>query len=170
MNWYSVRGTVGLWMLLGAAACGSGNFSDQFAQEIQKDCIETLACGSKNQTEECVNKTASTLDKWPTAKQQQYIDNVVRCEGMNGCNYVSCTTANPMSGYAATHQPQITWECQQRVGCKVASGMVQTQDAVQVCITQLSNQLNADPNSQVTFDGRSARCAQAVGCAYNTCQ
>jgi len=169
MNWYSVRGTVGLWLLLGAAACGSGKFSEDFAQEIQKDCLETLSCVSNSSIGNCISKTGSTADKWTTDRQQEYVDTVARCEIKNGCDYVTCTTSNPNAGYAGAHQPQITYECQQRVGCKISSGQVAAPNEVQICIETLSAQLNANPASQLTFDGRSARCATAVGCAYNTC-
>lgn len=170
MNWYSVRGTIGLWVLLASAACGSGNFSDDFAQEIQKDCTESSNCAQKSNVGDCVNKTASTTDKWTTDKQQEYVDTVARCQAKSGCDYVTCTTSNPLAGYAGSHQAQITYECQQRIGCKLASGMMQSQTAVQECIDMLSAQLNGDPASQVNFDARSARCGAAVGCAYNTCQ
>jgi hypothetical protein len=170
MNWYSVRGNVGIWLLLGAAACGGGNFSDDFASEIQKDCTESLGCWQKPNVGDCVTKTAGATDRWSTDKQQAYVDTIVRCEGKRGCEYVTCTTSNPLAGYAGTHQAQITYQCQQTVGCKLAGGMSQEQSAVQKCIDELSATLNANPVSQLDFDGRSARCATAVGCAYNTCQ
>jgi hypothetical protein len=169
MNWYSVRGTVGLWFLLGAAACGSGTFSEDFAQEIQKDCLETQNCQKGNQIAECIHSTATATDKWSTNRQQFYVDTVVRCENKNGCDYVTCTTSDPTSGYAGTHLAQITWECQQRVGCKLASGQMTTPNEVQSCIDALGSSLNENPAAQVAFDGRSARCAAAMGCAYNTC-
>jgi hypothetical protein len=169
MNWYSVRVTFGLLISLGAAACGSGKFSDDFAEEIQKDCVESQSCVSRTNITECITKTGSTTDKWTTAKQQEYVDTVVRCEIKNGCDYVNCTASDPLSGYAGAHQPQIAYECQQRVGCKIASGQASAPNEVQTCIDTTSAMLNANPTAQATFDVRSVRCATAMGCAYNTC-
>ena len=170
MNWYSVRGTLGLWILLGAVACGSGKFSDDFAQEIQKDCVESWSCAQKADVAHCINGTASAADDWTTNRQQTYVDTVVRCETKSGCDYVTCTVSDPLSGYAGSHQAQITYECQQRINCKISSGQMVEPTAVQTCIAQTSSMLNADTAAQANFDGRSARCGAQVGCAYNTCQ
>jgi len=170
MNWYSVRGTLSLWILLGAAACGSGTFSEDFAQEIRKDCVESQSCVSKANVGDCITKTASTTDKWSTDRQQRYVDTVVRCETKNGCDYVTCTTSDPNAGYAGAHKAQIVYECQQKIGCRIASGQMQTQTAVDACIDELSAQLNAAPQqSQAAFEARAVRCGAQQGCAYGAC-
>jgi hypothetical protein len=155
--------------------CGSSKFSEQFAPEIERDCTETFACSTSQfmgagDVDGCVSKTGEILDESTAATQQLFVDTVERCSMNNQCPYVTCTQADPTVGYAATHQVQITFDCQQRIGCRVASGQTNSANAVADCIGTTSAALNADTGQQAAFDLKYTHCKDFMGCSYNTCQ
>lgn len=167
MNGYWLRITC-LSLLVGA--CGSGKFSEDFASEIQRDCIETLACTQEGQIEGCIVVTANNLDTASTSQQQYFVDAVYRCQGAANCAYVNCTQSTTDTGYAATHVPQITYDCQQKIACRSSSGQMPAASAVQQCIQETSNRLNANPTEQASYDARFTRCQSYAGCSFGACQ
>lgn len=67
--------------LLTLGACATGKFSDDFASEIQRDCVETLGCTGTGQIESCIASVGASLDEAAVSKQQFFVDAVYRCQG-----------------------------------------------------------------------------------------
>jgi hypothetical protein len=163
-----------LWILAG---CASSDFETTHLNELQTDCTETLVCvssGALSSTDPsintCVHASASALEAAPETTQQSFLSTVERCTGQSQCQYVSCTQNDPNSGYAATRQPGIQYDCQQRIGCKIAGGQVQSATAVADCVAEQSNALNASPDQQMAFDQKFTRCMGMTNCAWTSCQ
>jgi hypothetical protein len=174
MKRHTLRGLSALFAIA-CVGCASNKFSESFAEEIQRDCTETFACSTSQfagagDVDGCVSKTGEILDQAPTATQQLFVDTVERCSMNNQCPYVTCTAADPTIGYAASHQVQIQYDCQQRVACRVASGQGGVATAVMDCVGMTSASLNTDVASQAAFDQKYARCKDFAGCSWNTCQ
>jgi hypothetical protein len=154
--------------LLALAACGTGQFSEDFSTEIQRDCIETVGCFQMGQVESCIASVGQTLDGASTSKQQWFVDAVYRCQGQAVCDWVNCVQSTNMGGFAAMRLNEITFDCQQRAICQGAQNS--SEDKVRECVQQTGNRLNADAVSQAEFDGRFVRCGQQQGCNYSSCQ
>jgi len=155
------------WLcLVMLSACGSGQFSEDFAQEIQRDCIQTLSCNAGGGVEDCVAKEGHVLDNASPNQQQAFVDTVARCEQNVGCAYVNCTVSDPNAGFAGARQAQIMYDCQQQAVCR---GGTANYD-VQQCVLQTSARLNAAADQQVTYDARWGRCSLQSGCAWVSCQ
>lgn len=157
--------------LLALTACGSGNFSDDFAQEIQTDCYQTVACApASGPVDTCVTRTGDALNNAAVTKQQYFVDTVSRCGLMQSCGYVSCTqTAASPTGYAATHVNEISYDCQQKAACRIAGGIALDQAWVNQCVSEQGALFNADPVQQSAFDGRFQRCTGKTGCDWTMC-
>lgn len=156
--------------LLSLGACATGKFSDDFASEIQRDCVETLGCTGTGQIESCIASVGQSLDDATVSKQQFFVDAVYRCQGSQRCDWVNCAHSTNASGYAGTHLAQITYDCQQRAMCRLASGQTVSDDAVNQCVQMTGNQLNANPADQAAYDARYARCSAQAGCSWGACQ
>lgn len=155
--------------LLALGACGSGKFSEDYASEIQQDCIATIACDQTGQIESCIEATGALLDDLDLPQQQYFIDTVYRCQNMLQCDYKNCTQSTAQAGYAAAHVAQISYDCEQRWKCRNASGQPPTA-AIQSCIEETGNRLNANPQEQAAYDAHYARCQSFAGCSYGACQ
>lgn len=168
MNGYRLR-TICLTVLV-LGACGTGRFSEDFSQEIQRDCIETVGCTQIGGVESCIAANGDLLNNARTSQQQFFVDAVYRCQGSSKCDWITCTQSTNATGYAATHIAQITYDCQQRAMCRISGGQTVTEDSVKQCIQQTGNNLNASPTDQAAFDARYARCGQQAGCSFGACQ
>lgn len=168
MNGYWLRTTCLSLLVLGA--CGTGKFSEDFSAEIQRDCIETVGCTQVGQIESCINAVGDSLNGARTSQQQFFVDAVYRCQGSRMCDWVTCTQSTNAMGFAATHNAQITYDCQQRAMCRLSGGQPVTEDSVKQCIQTTGNSLNANPAEQASFEARFARCGQQAGCSYGACQ
>lgn len=168
MNGDWLRNTCLSLLMLGA--CTTGKFSDDFASEIQRDCIETVGCTGTGAVESCISTVGSSLDSAKTSQQQFFVDAVYRCQGSLKCEWVNCAHSTNATGYAATHLQQITYDCQQRAMCRIASGQTVSEDSVDQCIQTTGNSLNANPASQPEYDAKYARCAAQAGCSWGACQ
>ncbi|MET0389900.1 MAG: hypothetical protein ABW321_28265 [Polyangiales bacterium] len=165
-----LRGVAWVW-LLALSTCGGGDFSDDFAQEIQRDCFETVACQpSVGPVGECVTRTGGILDEASTSQQQYFVDTVVRCQLNQSCLYVTCTQQGAATGFAAAKAAEIAYECEQRAQCRIAGGTPLTTDWLMTCIAEQGTALNADPNLQPAFEGRFTRCAGKLSCDWTACQ
>jgi hypothetical protein len=168
MNGYWLRIT-GM-SLLALGACATSKFSEDFSSEIQRDCLETVACNLTASFESCVNNTGSSLDNASVSKQQFFVDAVYRCQGAARCDYVTCTQSTANTGWAATHLTEVSHDCRERLACKIAGGSMPSAGAVESCIQETSNRLNANPPDQPAFEARYARCGTLMGCSYGACQ
>ena len=156
--------------LLTLGACGTGKFYDDFSAEIQRDCIETVGCNMTGQVESCIAAVGQSLDEAKTSQQQFFVDAVYRCQGSRMCDWVNCTHSTNATGYAATHVQQITYDCQQRAQCRLMSNQPVSPDAVQQCVQETGNRLNASPTDQAAFDARYSRCQAQASCSWGACQ
>ena len=161
-HWLRITGIA----LLALAACGTSKFSSDFASEIQRDCLETVACNPTTSLETCITNTTAKLDSTSVSQQQFFVDSVYRCQATSRCDYVTCTQSTASQGWAAAHNAEITYDCQQRVTCKGTT----VSTAVTTCIQETSNLLNADATAQPAFEARWARCGSFAGCSYGACQ
>jgi hypothetical protein len=157
-------------LFLTITACGSGKFSEDFSTEIQRDCIETVGCNGFGQLESCIESVADSLNNARTSQQQFFVDAVYRCQLSNSCEYVKCAQSTNATGYAGTHLAQITYDCQQRAICRTAGGTTVDMNAVNQCILETGNSLNANPADQANFDARYARCSTQASCSWGACQ
>jgi hypothetical protein len=168
--------TLAAFALFGLASCKSGQFREDFAPEIQKDCVETVSCaahggGFDNEAvSACVSRIGDEVGASAVTVQQEFIDTVSRCQEMFGCSYTACAFQNVVSGYAATHLQQITYDCQQRTDCRIASKQTVAPSAVMDCISTTSATLDANPAQQAEFDGKFAHCSSYAGCSWGSCQ
>jgi hypothetical protein len=168
MNGYWLRTTCLSLLTLGA--CTTGKFSEDFASEIQRDCVETVGCTQTGAIESCIASVGESLNVAKTSQQQYFVDAVYRCQSSRMCDWVNCAHSNNDTGYAGMHLPQITYDCQQRAMCRLASGQPVSDDAVNECIQTTGNSLNANPANQTAYDARYARCAQQAACSWGACQ
>ena len=168
MNGYWLRMTCLSLLTLGA--CTTGKFSDDFSSEIQRDCVETVGCTGTGQIESCIASVGQTLDSVEPRKQQFFVDAVYRCQDSRLCEWVNCARSTAGTGYAATHLQQITYDCQQRALFRMQSSQSVNTDAVNSCIQQTGNNLNADTAAQAAFDAKYARCSAQAGCSWGACQ
>jgi hypothetical protein len=164
-------------MLSLLCGCQQGEFAAMHTSELQKDCTETLRCGSgalqsttANALEECVAAGGDQLDQAGAPRQQLFIDTVNRCGQLQICDYLSCTTSDPNSGWAAMHKELIAYDCQQAIGCRIAGGQQQVASAVNDCISQQSNALNfGTPQMQTALVQKGMHCASQANCAWVNC-
>jgi hypothetical protein len=166
-----------LVMLVFVCACKKNDFTDAHITELQKDCNETLRCtsgalqsASSDLLDDCVHSAGDRLDSAGEAAQQEFLDTVGRCQLQQICDYVSCTQANPMTGFAAANQALINYDCQQIVACRISMNEAQTMTAVTDCSTQQANTLNAaTPQIQMTYAARGMKCSGQASCAWVNC-
>jgi hypothetical protein len=157
--------------------CKSSEFAAMHSSELQKDCSETLRCGSgalqsttANALEDCVNAAGDQLDAAGAPRQQLFIDTVNRCGQLQICDYLSCTASDPNSGWAAMNQNLIVHDCQQAIGCRIAGGQQQPASAVNDCVSQQSNALNfGTPQMQAALVLKGMRCMAQTNCAWVSC-
>jgi hypothetical protein len=168
MNGYWLRTICMSVLTLGA--CTTGKFSDDFSSEIQRDCIETVGCNMTGQIETCIASVGESLDGAHTSQQQFFVDAAYRCQGSLKCDWVNCVQSTNASGFASSRLQQITYDCQQRAMCRLASGQTVSPDSVDQCVQMTGNQLNANPTDQANFDARFSRCSAQAGCSWGACQ
>jgi hypothetical protein len=162
--------------MFGVVGCKSGEFRDDFAPEIQKDCVETVSCAAhgagfdSSLISACVTRIGNEVGGANISAQQEFIDTVSRCQDLFACNYTTCAFQNVVSGYAATHLQQITYDCQQTVDCRIASKQAVAPTAVMDCISTKSGTLDANVALQTEFDMKFARCSSFAGCSWGSCQ
>jgi hypothetical protein len=169
MNGYWLR-LPRLLLLSSLAACTTGKFSEDFSTEIQRDCIETVGCTQVGQIEGCIAAVGDYLNNAKTSQQQFFVDAVYRCEGSRMCEWVKCTQSTNATGPAASLNAEITYDCQQRSMCRLASGQPVATDAVNMCIQETGNRLNADPQEAANFQARYQRCSSMAACSFGACQ
>jgi hypothetical protein len=148
-------------------ACGDGVFSNNYAQEIQQDCFQTLQCGARELVGACVTKSGQVLDEASEDQQQIFLDTVDRCKLSPDCSqYSACTLADPLTSYSGTHMQEIAWDCQQKQVCTPSAAQA-------TCIMETSARLNLYPDQQATFSASFARCwapQNLAGCAWVQCR
>jgi hypothetical protein len=165
-------------MLALLCGCKQSQFGQAHFEELQKDCTETLACGSgalqgtaANAIQDCVHESSDKLDQTSVDRQQLFLDTVARCGQLQVCDYLSCTASDPNSGWAAAHAQLIAYDCQQSIGCRIAGGQAQATSAVNDCVSQESNTYNFGPAQQQTaLEQKGVRCAGQQGCAWVNCK
>lgn len=168
--------TLAAFAWFGLAGCRTGQFREDFAPEIQKDCVETINCNShgggfnNDLVSSCVTRIGDDVGAAPVEVQQEFVDTVGRCQELFGCNYTSCAFQNVSSGYSASHLMQITYDCQQQSMCRIESRQVVAPSAVMDCIANKSSTLDANPAQQTEFDQKWAHCSSYAGCSWGSCQ
>ncbi|HEY2736282.1 MAG TPA: hypothetical protein VGI70_19925 [Polyangiales bacterium] len=167
-----------LVMIALLSGCKPSEFGQAHLNELTKDCTESLNCSAGGglaassgvTITDCVHAAGDRLDEAGEAAQQRFLDTVDRCESFQLCDYLSCTMNDPNSGWAGTHQPLITYDCQQIVACDIANHVSVPMTAVDDCVSQHSNQYNATtPDVQNAFEAKGTRCAAQMGCAWMAC-
>jgi hypothetical protein len=162
------------WVWLGLctlAACGSGQFSNDFSQEIERDCNETLSCSMGGKVESCIVKTGNALDKASPGQQQAFLDTVSRCEANRGCFYLTCTQALPAaSSYSSIHQVQIMFDCEQQANCTNSRGPATTAKTTTQCMSDMGSMLDTNQQAQVSFDAAFTACNGRMSCDWVTCR
>jgi hypothetical protein len=164
-------------MLALLCGCKQSEFGQMHYSELEKDCMETLACNSgglatatQDTVQECVHASADKLDETSVDRQQLFLDTVSRCNRLQVCDYLSCTTSDPNSGWAAMNAQLIAYDCQQAIGCRIAAGQPQAATAVTDCVSQESNSYNfGTPQMQNMLVAKGAKCAGQQGCAWVNC-
>jgi hypothetical protein len=161
-------------MIALAGACNTVDFTAAHFSELEKDCTETERCNSggtnPDELQKCIDEGGATLQKQSQARQQTFVDTVNRCATLTFCDYLGCTQSDPNSGYAMAHQQDIIYECQQTVGCRVASSQPQSVTAVDECIAQRSNMLNfGTQQAQQAFELKAMKCRAQTNCAWVNC-
>jgi hypothetical protein len=83
------------------AADATDAWSAAHAEEIRKDCTETVSCMAQrgfslegDPIETCIESTASTLDADP-ARQERFLAVYERCQAFLVCEYVDCASSSP---------------------------------------------------------------------------
>jgi hypothetical protein len=157
-----------------ACGCTAADFTAAHFDELQKDCTETQRCNSgganSDELQKCIDEGGAELQNASPARQQEFVDTVNRCATLTFCDYLGCTQADPNTGYAALHRQDIINECQQTVGCRVASMQPQSATAVDQCIAQRSSMLNvATQQAQQAFELKATKCVGQMYCAWVNC-
>jgi hypothetical protein len=170
MNSHRSHGIAWIWLLT-FAACGGGKFSDQFAAEIQTDCLQTFNCQMTGNVQTCSEMAADALNKAAVSQQQFFVDTVSRCAQSTGCNYINCTGTDVVPGsYSNLHLQQITFDCQQTSQCRMNGGQTVAPDAVTTCVSQQGATLDANPAAQAEFEAKFMHCNGFAACSWNTCK
>jgi hypothetical protein len=157
-----------------ACACNTVDFTAAHFSELEKDCFETQRCNSgganADELQKCIDEGGAKLQKSSTLRQQTFVDAVNRCVTLTFCDYLGCTQSDPNTGYAAAHRQQIINDCQQTIGCRIASNQPQSMTAVDECIAQRASMLNVGTQqAQQAFELKVMKCVGQLNCAWVNC-
>jgi hypothetical protein len=79
---------------------GVETFSMQHADEIAKDCAESVTCAvmrdeplEEDPLAECLRDTAAALDNASSDVRMRFLVNVERCRESSACQYYDCAIA-----------------------------------------------------------------------------
>lgn len=160
--------------LLGSGCKGDDSFSGQHMDSIQYDCQQTAACdpawsSRTDAVAECLEDTASKLDRGSDAVRAMYEMRFSRCAGQSGCDYFNCA-GNSML-YSIVNEVKLRYDCMQQGVCKIMSGMPAQPTDNDTCFTALAQQLDfATIPDKASYDQRFERCGMMYGCAYVNCK
>lgn len=168
----SIRAWVAALVIVAVSSCGTGKFSEDYAQQIKSDCTQATTCQPGMPVDACVTKVSNMLDKASESQQQFFVDTVDRCGTSPNCDaYRICVATDPTAGYAGTHQAQIMHDCMQNANCNGLAG-VQAQDFMISCMEETGVRVNSAPENQASYEAMFARCSAGnfLGCDWVNCR